>query len=150
MLEWLQEHEAKLWWLAGASVAAFAAAMALVPWMILRIPPDYFAGRRRPDAGGSHGNVLARAVFILAKNALGTALVLAGVLMLLLPGQGVLTILLGLSLMDFPGKFRIERWIVSRAPALRLINRFRRSRGRADLVLNDEHFPSEVPVGPSQ
>lgn len=138
MFEWLQTHEAKLWWLAGASVVTFAAAIAFVPWMILRIPSDYFAGRRRPETRGMRDNALARTVFLFAKNALGALLVFAGIAMLLLPGQGVLAILLGLSFMDFPGKFRLERWIVSRGPALRLINRFRRSRGRAALLLDDE------------
>ena len=45
--------------------------------------------------------------------------------MLVLPGQGLLTIVVGLVLLDFPGKFRLERWLVSRPRVLALLNRFR-------------------------
>jgi hypothetical protein len=72
---------------------------------------------------------------VIGKSLLGYVFIAAGVLMLVLPGQGMLTILVGIILVDFPGKYRLERWIVTRRPVLRFINRLRRRAGRAPLVL---------------
>ena len=47
-----------------------------------------------------------------AKNLLGATLVLAGLLMLFLPGQGVITLLAGLMIMNYPGKFVLEPWLI--------------------------------------
>jgi len=58
----------------------------------------------------------------------------AGIIMLVLPGQGIFTILIGIMLLNFPGKYRLERWIVARRPVLRSINWLRRRAGRAPLV----------------
>ncbi|MFH1501656.1 MAG: PGPGW domain-containing protein [Candidatus Eisenbacteria bacterium] len=137
MFAWIQVHGAASWWMAGASVVTFVAALAIAPWVVVRIPADYFAGRRRPETYRARQRPVVWAVVLLVKNAIGAVFVLAGMVMLVLPGQGVLTIMLGLALMNFPGKFRLERWIVSRGPTLRLINRLRSSRGRPDLVLED-------------
>ncbi len=71
----------------------------------------------------------------LGKNLLGYLLIVAGIAMLVLPGQGVLTILLGVILVDLPGKYRFERWIVARPLVLKSINRLRQRAGRDPLVL---------------
>ena len=49
-------------------------------------------------------------------------MVLVGVAMLLLPGQGILTILIGLMLLDFPGKRGLERRLVQQPAVWRAIN----------------------------
>ena len=49
---------------------------------------------------------------IFSKNLLGYILLLGGVLMLFLPGQGILTMVVGLLLIDYPGKFALEKKIV--------------------------------------
>ena len=46
------------------------------------------------------------AVFI-ARNVVGAIVVLAGLIMLVTPGQGILTIIAGLAIMDFPGRDRL-------------------------------------------
>ena len=55
--------------------------------------------------------------------------------MLVLPGQGILTILVGFTLLDFPGKFRLQRWIVTRRGVLESINWVRKKAGREPLAL---------------
>jgi hypothetical protein len=59
--------------------------------------------------------------------------VLAGIVMLLIPGQGLLTILIGIALMDFPKKQAFLRRVVARQWVLRSINRIRGRFGRAPL-----------------
>ena len=72
----------------------------------------------------------------IGKNALGVVFVLAGVAMILLPGQGVLTILLGIMLTEFPGKYRFERWLVRRRAVLGAINWLRERAGRPPLIVD--------------
>ena len=72
---------------------------------------------------------------VIGKNVLGAIFVVAGLIMLVLPGQGIFTILIGIMLLDFPGKYRLERWIVARRPVLQSINWLRQRAGRAALVL---------------
>jgi hypothetical protein len=74
---------------------------------------------------------------VVAKNLLGYILIVAGILMLVLPGQGTWTIVVGIMLLNFPGKYKLERWIVSRGPVLRSINWVRRRAGRDPLVLEE-------------
>jgi hypothetical protein len=55
--------------------------------------------------------------------------------MLVLPGQGVLTILAGITLLNYPGKRRLELWLVRRPAIHRAIDWIRRRAGRAPLEL---------------
>ncbi|MFP4257193.1 MAG: PGPGW domain-containing protein [Desulfobacterales bacterium] len=136
MLEWIQSYETLFYWVGGISLAAFAATLAIIPWLVLRIPEDYFAaGRRRVVHQNRHWPPGVLLLLRILKNAAGAVFVTAGLVMLLTPGQGLLTIIAGLGLMNFPGKFRLQRWLISRGSTLKLINRFRVRRGRPPLTL---------------
>lgn len=84
-------------WVLVVSVAMFVASLVAVPWVIARAPRDYFTN----DGSGKAGGSIALKVL---KNIAGLVLLVAGVLMLLLPGQGILTLVVGLALLDVPGK----------------------------------------------
>jgi hypothetical protein len=135
MLESIRAHETAIMWIAGASLIPFIATLIAVPWLIVRIPPDYFAHGRRPRKQWADRHPLVRGALLTGKNLLGYLLILAGIAMLVLPGQGVLTMLLGFVLVDLPGKYRFERWLVARPLVLRSINGLRRRAGRDPLVL---------------
>jgi hypothetical protein len=76
-----------------------------------------------------------RLIVLVVKNVLGLVFVLAGVAMLVLPGQGILTILIGLSLMNFPGKRTLERRFVQQPMVLQAINWMRRKAGQPPLTV---------------
>ena len=134
---WLHEHSAALGWLTAASVLMFLAGLLVVPAVVVRIPRDYFATKKRKrPAGLDRRHWLLRAAVLVLKNAAAYLLIVAGVLMLVLPGQGVLTILAGVMLADFPGKFRLERWLITRGPTLRAVNWLRHRAGRKPLVVD--------------
>jgi len=78
-----------------------------------------------------------RVTLIAAKNLLGAVLIAAGVAMIFLPGQGLATILIGVMLMDFPGKRRLEVWLISRRPVHKATTWIRARRGRPPLRLPD-------------
>lgn len=144
--EWIQANEMLLFCLGGASMLLFVATLFGVPWLFTRIPHDYFAHHRRLRAPWAKHHPALRGVLLVAKNLLGALFVVMGVAMLVLPGQGVATILAGIVLLDFPGKYRLERWVVGRRSVLRSINWLRRWAGRPPLVLdapgNREDDPS--------
>lgn len=119
--------------LAVFSVLTFAGSLLVIPLVAARIPADYFCADRRGKTQWRKRRPGLRMIVLILKNMLGLVLFLAGVLMLFLPGQGLLTIFLGIMLMDFPGKYRLERYIISRGPVLRGINWFRKRSGVAPL-----------------
>ena len=136
MFEWLVNNETLVWWLAFVSIIGFVATLALVPVLIIRIPTDYFSDTRRQrwDLWGQNHPVL-RWSLLVGKNLLGWVVILLGIAMLVLPGQGILTIVIGMILINFPGKYRLERWIITRESVLRAINAIRKRSGRAPLEI---------------
>ena len=73
----------------------------------------------------------------IAKNILGLALIALGVLLSVpgIPGQGLLTIVIGLILLDYPGQAKLERRLAARPVVLRAINRVRARFGRPPMTL---------------
>ncbi|MBP7529138.1 MAG: hypothetical protein KA801_14515 [Syntrophorhabdaceae bacterium] len=135
MVGWIRGHEAIFAWLTAASIVVFVASLILVPFFIVRIPSDYFARGKGHRKLWADQHPVVRGVLMVAKNLLGCIFIVAGIFMLVLPGQGLLTILIGIMFLNFRGKYELERWIVSRRPVLRSINWIRRHAGRAPLVL---------------
>lgn len=122
-----------MWMLIGLTILTFVASLIAVPIMLARIPPDYFTHDKRPKSVLDHQHGAIRLILKIAKNLLGGVLLLAGVAMLMLPGQGILTIIVGFLLIDGPGKYRLEKWLVSRKRVLKAINWFRKKRHREPL-----------------
>jgi archaellum biogenesis protein FlaJ (TadC family) len=135
VVEWIKSHEPTIWCIAGASIVAFIASVIAVPLLVVRIPSDYFAHRRRHREQRPDPRSVVRGVLLIGKNLVGYVFIAAGIMMLVLPGPGMVTILTGVMLLNFPGKYRLERWIVSRRPVLRSVNRLRRRAGRPPLFL---------------
>jgi len=112
--------------LSGLSVVVFLLSLLSVPWMICRIPEDYFLAsrpyRKRP------GSRFSRGVTAFVKNLLGIGFFLLGVVLLFIPGQGLLTIFLGLMLMDFPGKKKVLERLVGMEKVRASLNWIRQKR----------------------
>jgi len=108
------------------SAVTFVASLVIVPIILARLPSDYFANEK--------SNVIATynkrpVLFILnkfVKNILGGLLILAGIAMLVLPGQGILTILIGLGITNFPGKYKLERKLVRNQTVFKSLNWMRK------------------------
>jgi hypothetical protein len=135
MLEWIGLSQTAAVWIAIVSTGMLIAALIAVPLLIVRIPDDYFAHPRRAGAVWNRKRPWFRWVWLIAKNALGGALFVAGALMLVLPGQGLLTLLIAVALLDFPGKFRLQRWIATRRGVIDSINWIRKKAGKQPLTL---------------
>ncbi|MEH0022684.1 MAG: PGPGW domain-containing protein [Desulfobacter sp.] len=105
MYDALMEYQGILAWISGFSLFFFLFSLAAVPWLISRIPETYFSDLEALASEGSpsKAGIITRGI----KNIAGFLLVLMGIVMLFIPGQGILTILAGLILSDFPGKTAI-------------------------------------------
>lgn len=61
----------------------------------------------------------------ILKNIFGILFIIIGVIMFVTPGQGLLTLLIGIMLVDFPGKYKLETKIITQPKVLSLINQVR-------------------------
>ena len=136
LLEWLRNNSSLLSWLAVFSVFAFIGTLVSIPALVIRIPEHYFLHARRPSAEGSGSGSLKHLILKGMKNVVGIVLVLAGMVMLVLPGQGLLTILIGLMLMNFPGKYALERKLMGQSTVLQVVNRLRTRAGRPPIQIS--------------
>jgi hypothetical protein len=115
-------------------VVTCVSSLAIVTVFVVRIPVDYFsAGRRMPAR--PVGVSLARAILT---NLVGVALVLVGIVLSLpgIPGQGIITILVGLMLTDLPGVRRLERALARRRGVRRTLDAIRAKFGREPLKID--------------
>jgi hypothetical protein len=145
MFDWLKELTNTLGltgqgvvWIVLFSVVTFVISIVATVIVLVKLPDTYFKAEHGREFWVERHPVLRWGGLIL-KNVLGVLLVLFGVLMSLpgVPGQGVLTILMGVMLMDFPGKRQLELKLVSRPKVLHAINRIRGRFGCAPLVLDN-------------
>ena len=113
-------------WGVAISVGAAVGSLVLAGAVAVSWPSDQFKRSTPPPFLAGRHPVL-RFLGIAAKNVVGILLILMGIVMALpgVPGQGILTILIGLTLVDFPGKRRMEQRLVRRPSVLRAVNKVR-------------------------
>lgn len=135
-MDWIGDHEVLVGSLVTLSVLTFVATLIAVPWILVRLPPDYFHRDRDRRMALPALHPAARGALLIGKNLLGGLFFLIGISMLVLPGQGLLTMLIGLLLLDFPGKYRVERFVVTRKPVWKSINWLRKRARRPALRID--------------
>lgn len=102
------------------SVVLFIGTLVAIPIVCVRLPADYFVRPMRPQVPWR----------MAARTAVACIVILMGVAMLVLPGQGILTILIGVSLLDFPAKRAWQRRLLRRPSVLRALNAMRMRAGK--------------------
>ena len=142
MIDWLAGFWASLSWtqiligfglFAGSLIFSFLC----IGIVMVKIPENYFSTHYQQDfMPGSSWAVRWGAV--IAKNVFGVFLILLGLVLSLpgVPGQGILTILLGLIMIDIPGKRPLEARIIKRPTILAAINNLRGRFNKSPLVLD--------------
>lgn len=134
ILGWITANGTLLGLLGGLGVLSLLATIVLLPFLVVRIPADYFSHHHRPQDYAHERHPLVHHAIVIVKNTLGLILILAGLAMLLLPGQGLLTLLIGLTLTDFPGKYALEKRIVGQPGVLKAINWLRQRAGHPPVL----------------
>ena len=137
ILEWLMAHQYLLGWIGVISFLVFSLSLLSLPWLVAIIPEDYFLSQKRKRAILKNEVFGTWIVIFILKNSIGLLLITGGVLMLFLPGQGVLTIIAGLIMTDYPGKFELERRIVSNKKILEKLNWLRNKANQPSLKIDN-------------
>ena len=135
VLDMWSRYEREIFLIGVASAGMLLISALLIPVLIARMPADFYSEnnhRRRLF----ESRPMVRIAFLAVKNVLGGILLVAGIAMLVLPGQGILTILAALALLDFPGKRALELRIIRRPSVLKSINWLRHRAGREPLFVD--------------
>jgi hypothetical protein len=142
MIDWLNQLWQSLSWnqiLLGASlfVGSLTISFGAIVLVMVKIPADYFSPHYEQNfLPNTHWTMKWGAMIL--KNLLGIFLILLGIMLSLpgIPGQGLLTILLGLIMLDIPGKRPLEARIIQRPSILAAINKLRARFKKPPLILN--------------
>ena len=127
MQKYLPENLTDIFFILGITSFAVLIISALsIGYFIKQIPYDYFLNDKRGISEYKDKNPIFWIVTLALKNIVGYCLIMGGILMLVLPGQGLLTILVGLMLSDYPGKFKLEKRIIKTNLILKTINWYRK------------------------
>lgn len=140
MPEWWPLTVRQMEWLGITGGVMFFVTLIGIPWLITKMRADYFIRESPPQSWwGRHPAI--RFVGHIGKNLLGIVLVAIGIVLSIpmVPGQGLLTILLGVLLLDFPRKRQFELWFVRRKTVLNSINWIRQKAHKPPLQLPDEN-----------
>ena len=126
MQKYLPENLTDIFFILGITSLAVLVISALsIGYFIKQIPYDYFLNDKRGVSDYKNKNPIFWIITLALKNIVGYCLIIGGILMLVLPGQGLLTIFVGLMLSDYPGKFKLERRIIKTRLILKTINWYR-------------------------
>ena len=126
MHKYLSENLIDIFFILGISSLVILVISAIsIGFIIRKIPYDYFLNEKRDMSQYKNKNPFFWFIVLTLKNIIGYCLILGGILMLVLPGQGLLTILVGLILSDYPGKFKLEKRIIKTSFVLKTINWYR-------------------------
>jgi hypothetical protein len=127
MMQWMELHEGALVWLGVVSLLTFIGTLVVIPVLVIRIPEDYFTrATRHPSRWRDHHPAIRLTVLVI-KNVLGCLF--------------LLTILVGITLINFPGKMAMERWLIRHRPVYRAINWLR---------TRAHHSALEIPEKPAR
>ena len=120
-------------WIAGGSIAMFFGSIAIAWVLIVKMPTDFLTRDHRVPSAFATRHPIVRLTWRVVRNLIGLVFVTTGVVMLFTPGQGILFIFLGATMVDFPRKQQVIRRMMGRRGVLKVINRIRRKAGKPEL-----------------
>ncbi|HVF46098.1 MAG TPA: hypothetical protein VNA17_00880 [Pyrinomonadaceae bacterium] len=122
---------------AGVFVCSLLISFLAIGVVMVKIPANYFSSHYKQDFL-PNSSWAVRWGAVIAKNIFGVFLIILGILLSLpgVPGQGILTILLGLIMIDIPGKRPLEARIIKRPAVLAAVNNLRQRYAKPPLVLD--------------
>ena len=135
-IQWFYDHPEILVGLGISSIFIFLLSILGISWFVANIPEDYFLESVRKPTKWSEQKPILRLAVILGKNIIGLLLIIGGLLMLVLPGQGFLTMVTGLLLINYPGKYRLEQKLVGKPSIFRTLNWIRIKANKPPLKRN--------------
>ena len=124
IISWSSMNSDLLFLLGSLSIFIRIISVFMMVLIISFLPEDYFKSENRNLISSVQNSryPLLKLLALITKNLFGVLLLLSGILMLVLPGQGILTIITGLVFMDYPGKYKFERKLLRQKGVINSIN----------------------------
>lgn len=129
----LLTYKIYIFWLGTISFFIFIFSLISIKWLAAQIPTNYFIDRDDSEFKKTYRFLWL--ISIIIKNLIGYTLIFGGVLMLVLPGQGLFTIFIGLILSNYPGKYRLERKLIAIPSILKTVNWLRKKSNKDPLEI---------------
>ena len=125
LTDWIQANQPLLQLLGSLSLLLLVVTLVVLAFVVITLPADYFIRAHRAPASLTHPHPLPWRALSVLKNLIGILFILIGIALLVLPGQGALTILIGLTMTNFPGKYRLERRMMRQPAIHKTLNKIR-------------------------
>lgn len=123
-------------WIFGTSLVLFVGSILLIPVLVAKIRVDYFVNPLGVSSKSwMNRHPSAKLGLFVVKNLLGITLLISGIIMLVLPGQGIITVLIALTLLDFPGKRSLEIHLIRQKHVQTAFNWIRRRAGQPPIMI---------------
>ena len=124
IISWSSMNSDLLFLLGSLSIFILIISVFMMVLIISFLPEDYFKSENRNLISSVQNSryPLLKLLVLITKNFFGVLLLLSGILMLVLPGQGILTIITGLIFIDYPGKYKFERKLLRQKGVINSIN----------------------------
>ena len=124
IISWSSMNSDLLFLLGSLSIFILIISVFMMVLIISFLPEDYLKSENRNLISSVQNSryPLLKLLILIIKNLFGILLLLSGILMLVLPGQGLLTIITGLVFMDYPGKYKFERKLLRQKGVINSIN----------------------------
>ena len=140
MIEWLSQFWESMTWsriILGTVllILQIIISYAAIIFVMVKLPADYFSSTYAKNQN-TNSPFLIRWGGTILKNLTGVLLIIAGIIMIVTPGPGGLTILLGLIMMDIPGKRPLEAKLIQKPAVLSAINKLRARYGKTPLIMD--------------
>ena len=139
LILWFSDHPGVLIGLGASSILIFIISILGISWFVAQIPEDYFLSSKRKPSKWQEQKPILRLTVLFGKNIIGVSLIIGGLLMLVLPGQGLLTIVTGLLLINYPGKYKLEQKLVAIPSVFRALNWIRVKANKPPLKRKTAH-----------
>jgi drug/metabolite transporter (DMT)-like permease len=133
-IRWIRNHPEIWGWIALASLCLVVIYAGILILAVIRMSPDYFSAPAPAPGTLRQRYPVLRLIAKTLKTILGLALLTAGIAMLILPGQGLVTVAVAITFLEFPGKRRLLTAIVRRGGVMSTLNGIRRRAGKEPLL----------------
>lgn len=139
LTSWLSQHSTTAAVLGVLSLVLLTITLLATPWLLAKLPEDYFA---RPPKHISYS--LGRMAFSTLKTMIGITIICIGFIMMLTPGPGLVCLVLGLALCEFPGKHHLLIKLVSHPQVFSALNWIRKKAGKPPFLLPGTAFTGQT------
>ena len=133
LIEIFNAYKNLILWFGSISLFVFLFSLLSIKWLVSLIPEDYFINKK--DSKIKTNNLIAWYFILVFRNLVGYSLILGGIIMLVLPGQGLFTIIIGLMLSNYPGKYSLEKRFIAIPTILKSINWLRKKSNKPPLKI---------------